>query len=93
MTSLSFVACSVAPHDLSSVLTEGKKWGGVKLYQVHRLIDKFNFESILLGQAFLPCVKDLDKFHEPKLVAFAPPTYVLRVWIESLHICTDRKCG
>jgi hypothetical protein len=47
----------------------------------------------LLGQAFLPCVKDLDKFHEPKLVAFAPPTYVLRVWIESLHICTDRKCG
>jgi hypothetical protein len=28
---------------------------------------------MLLAQAFLPCVKDLDKFHEPELVAIAPP--------------------
>jgi hypothetical protein len=34
---------------------------------------------MLLAQAFLPCVKDLDKFNEPEFVAFAPPTYVLRV--------------
>jgi hypothetical protein len=33
----------------------------------------------------------MDKFHEPELVAIAPPTYVLRVWIENLHICLDRK--
>ena len=38
---------------------------------------------MLLAQAFLPCVKDLDKFHEPKLIALALPTYVLRVWIEA----------
>jgi hypothetical protein len=38
---------------------------------------------MLLAQVFLPCVKDLDKFHEPKLIALAPPTYVLRVWIEA----------
>ena len=25
----------------------------------------------------------MDKFHEPKLVALAPSTYVLRVWIEA----------
>jgi hypothetical protein len=25
----------------------------------------------------------MDKFHEPKMVALAPPTYVLRVWIEA----------
>jgi hypothetical protein len=48
---------------------------------------------MLLAQAFLPCVKDLDKFHETELVALAPPTYVLRVWIESLHICIERKFG
>ena len=48
---------------------------------------------MLLAEAFLPCVKDLDKFHEPPLVALAPPTYVLRVWIESLHICIDLSCG
>ena len=38
---------------------------------------------MLLAQAFLPCEKDLDKFHEPELVVLAPPTYVLRVWIEA----------
>jgi hypothetical protein len=48
---------------------------------------------MLLAQAFLPSVKDLDKFYELELVAFAPHTYVLRVWIESLHICIDRKSG
>ena len=52
-----------------------------------------HFESMLLAQPFLPRVKDLDKFHEPPLVAFAPSTYVLRVWIESLHICIDKSCG
>ena len=31
--------------------------------------------------SILPCVKDMDKFHKPKLVALAPPTYVPRVWI------------
>ena len=45
---------------------------------------------MLLAQAFLPCVKDLDSFHEPPLVAFAPPTYVLRVWIEA---CTYAWIG
>ena len=45
---------------------------------------------MLLTQAFLPCVKDLDKFHELNLVALAPPTYVLRVWIEG---CTYAWIG
>jgi hypothetical protein len=26
----------------------------------------------------------MDKFHKPELVAIAPPTYVLRVWIRKL---------
>jgi hypothetical protein len=42
--------------------------------------------QIVLAQAFLPFVKDMNKFHEPKLVALAPSTYVLRVWIE---VCTN----
>ena len=50
-----------------------------------------SFESMLLAQAYLPCVKDMDKFHELHIVAIAPPTYVLRVWIVALHICLDRK--
>ena len=45
---------------------------------------------MLLVQVFLPCVKDLDKFHEPPLVAFALPTYILRVWIEA---CTYAWIG
>jgi hypothetical protein len=28
----------------------------------------------------------MDKFHEPELVALAPPTYVLRVWIEVAYM-------
>ena len=36
---------------------------------------------MLLAQAYLPCVKGYEQVHEPQLVAFAPPTYVLRVWI------------
>ena len=36
---------------------------------------------MLLAQAYLPCVKDMDKFHELQMVVIAPPTYVLRVWI------------
>ena len=36
---------------------------------------------MLLVQAYLPCLKDMDKFHELQMVAIAPPTYVLRVWI------------
>jgi hypothetical protein len=35
---------------------------------------------MLLAQAFLPFVKDMNKFHEPELVALAPHTYVLKVW-------------
>jgi hypothetical protein len=31
--------------------------------------------------SILPCVKDMDKFHTPELVAIAPPTYVIIVWI------------
>ena len=46
---------------------------------------------MLLAQAYLPCVKDMDKFHELHMIAIAPPTYVLRVWIEALHIWLDRK--
>jgi len=42
-----------------------------------------HFESMLLAQAYLPCVNDMDKFHELQMVAIAPPTYVLRVWIEA----------
>ena len=41
---------------------------------------------MLQAQAYLPCVKNLDKFHEPELVALAPPTYVLKVWKEALHM-------
>ena len=36
---------------------------------------------MLLAQAYLPYVKNMDKFHELQMVAIAPPTYVLRVWI------------
>jgi hypothetical protein len=43
------------------------------------MIKSFGF--MLLAQAFLPCVKDMDNFHEPKLVAIAPSKYVLKVWI------------
>ena len=43
-------------------------------------------ESMLLAQAYLPCVKDIGNFHELLMIAIAPPTYVLRVWIEALHI-------
>jgi hypothetical protein len=32
----------------------------------------------------------MDKFHEPKLVALTPPTYVLRVWFEA---CTYAWIG
>ena len=46
---------------------------------------------MLLAQVYLPCVKDMDKFHELHMIAIAPPTYVLRVWIEALHIRLDRK--
>ena len=45
---------------------------------------------MLLAQAYLPCVQDMDKFHEPQMVAIAPPTYVLRVWIEA---CTYAWIG
>ena len=48
---------------------------------------------MLLAQAFLPCVKDLDKFHEPELVALAPPTYALRVWIEARTYAWIRVMG
>ena len=34
--------------------------------------------------SILQCAKVMDKFHKPKLVAIAPPTYVLRVWIWKL---------
>jgi hypothetical protein len=42
---------------------------------------------MMLAQAFLPCVKDLNKFHEPKLVALAPPTYVhrLELWESNVY--------
>ena len=48
---------------------------------------------MLLAQAFLQCVKDLDKFYEPELVALAPPTYVLRVWIEACTYAWIRNMG
>ena len=44
---------------------------------------------MLLAQAILPCVKDLDKFYKPELVALAPPTYVLMSLVQILHICMD----
>ena len=48
---------------------------------------------MLLAQAYLPCVKDLNKFHEPKLVALDPPTYVLRVWIEACTYARIENVG
>ena len=48
-----------------------------------------NFWIHVACLSILPCVKHMDKFHKPELVALAPPTYVLRVWIESFHICMD----
>ena len=48
---------------------------------------------MLLAQAFLPCVKNLDKFHEPEMVVLAPPTYVLRVWIEACTYAWIRVVG
>ena len=47
---------------------------------------------MLLAKAFLSCVKDLDKFHEPELVALAP-TYVLRVWIKACTYAWIRIVG
>ena len=43
----------------------------------HKDMNWNSFESMLLAQAYLPWVKGFGKFHEPKLVALAPPTYVL----------------
>jgi hypothetical protein len=54
---------------------------------------KFKFKFMLLAQEFLPCVKDLDKFHEPQMVALAPPTYVRRVWIEACTYAWIRNVG
>jgi hypothetical protein len=48
---------------------------------------------MLLAQEYLPCVKDMDKLHEPELVALAPPTYVLRVWIETCTYAWIRVVG
>jgi hypothetical protein len=48
---------------------------------------------MLLAQAFLPCVKDLDKFHKPELVALASHAYVLRVWIEAYTYAWIRNVG
>ena len=39
-----------------------------------KIFNEIFFGFMLLAQAFLPCVEDLDKFHEPELVALAPPT-------------------
>jgi hypothetical protein len=41
-----------------------------------------NFKDSQLS--VVPCVKIMDKFHQPKFVVLAPPTYVLRVWIWKL---------
>ena len=35
----------------------------------------------------------MDKFHEPQMVAIAPPTYVLRVWIEACTYAWIRNIG
>ena len=48
---------------------------------------------MLLAQAYLPCVKDMDKFHELHMVAIAPPTYVLRDWIEACTYAWIRVVG
>jgi hypothetical protein len=49
----------------------------------HRFLIKFSWVHVACP-SILPCVKDMDKFYKPKLVAIAPPTYVLRVWIWEL---------
>ena len=44
------------------------------------LSQRYSMKSFWIHVAcpsILPCVKDMDKFHEPELVALAPPTYVL----------------
>ena len=56
-------------------------------------MNKFKFEFMFLAQAFLPCVKDLDKFHKTELVALALPTCVLRVWIEAYTYAWIRVMG
>ena len=48
---------------------------------------------MLLAQAFLSYVKDLDKFYEPELLVLALPTYVLRVWIEACTYAWIRIVG
>ena len=35
----------------------------------------------------------MDKFHELQMVAIAPPTYVLRVWIKVCTYCIDWNLG
>ena len=45
---------------------------------------RYSIKSLWIHVAcpsILPCVKVIDKFHKPELVALAPPTYVLKVWI------------
>jgi hypothetical protein len=50
-------------------------------------LERYSIKSFWIHVAFpsiLPCVKIMDKFHQPNLVVLAPPTYVLRVWIAKL---------
>ena len=48
-------------------------------------LQRYSIKSFWIHVAcpsILPCVKIMDKFYQPNLVVLAPPTYVLRVWIQ-----------
>ena len=62
---------------------------------LHKDMNRNQFWIHVACPSLLPCVKNMDKFYEPELVALAPPTYVLRVWIKACtYACVgDRILG
>jgi hypothetical protein len=72
-------------HQLSKIKLELSIFPFLELMTTYlqRFSIKF-FWIYVACPSILPCVKDIDKFHKPKMVAIAPLTYVLRVWIWKL---------
>ena len=52
---------------------------------------KFNWILVVCPSIFTMCKKDMDKFHEPQMVAICSPYICAKSLDWSLHICLDRK--
>ena len=52
-----------------------------------------SLDSCCLPKQFYHVKMILDKYHKPKMVVLAPPTYVLECLFWSSHICIDWNCG